>query len=249
MNSIADTEKMSVYNTAEGFICRFIKAQALVYETFQHRQVQEIATMVMNDEFDLEQFETDEIIFDHFPLHDFEEVASIHEFWRQEKWMIFIDPFKAEKQTIRTLNALSNYYGPQVGFYIVFLTFFTSWLLLPAIPGILLGLYALSAENAESGAVPIYIIFLAVWATIFFEFWKRKQMETEYELDMHITKEQNKRIPQFKGQFAVEDVTHEIVIVDKRSDLWKYTKSVTPLMFLGIGLIGGQFLLFDYFFN
>jgi hypothetical protein len=31
----------------------------------------------MNDEFDLEQFENDGIILDHFPLHDFEEVGSI----------------------------------------------------------------------------------------------------------------------------------------------------------------------------
>jgi anoctamin-10 len=47
--------------------------------------------------------------------------------------------------------------------------------------------------------VPIYIIFLAVWATIFFEFWKRKQNEMAYELDMHIAKEMKNKIPQYRG--------------------------------------------------
>ena len=81
----------------------------------------------------------------------------------------------------------------------MFLTFFTSWLTLPAIPGICLGVYSLVSESSDNAVVPIYIIFLAVWATIFFEFWKRKQNEIAFELDMHITKEEKKRLPQYKG--------------------------------------------------
>jgi anoctamin-10 len=106
----------------------------------------------------------------------------------------------------------------------VFLTFFTSWLLLPAIPGAILGFMILAKGEKDSPYVPIYIIFLAVWGTVFFEFWKRKQNELAYELDMHIAKEQRKRIPSYRGQFSIEDVTHEIVIVDKRSQLLKYSK-------------------------
>jgi anoctamin-10 len=61
--------------------------------------------------------------------------------------------------------------------------------MIPAIPGIVLGIYIMVKNEPNSKFVPIYIIFLAVWATIFFEFWKRKQNEMAYELDMHIAKE------------------------------------------------------------
>jgi len=44
-------------------------------------------------------------------------------------------------------------------------------------------------NDQNSQFVPIFIIFLAVWATVFFEYWKRKQNEIAYELDMHIAKE------------------------------------------------------------
>jgi anoctamin-10 len=45
---------------------------------------------------------------------------------------------------------------------------------LPAVPGILLGVYVYSTNEINSLFVPLYTIALAVWATIFFEFWKRK---------------------------------------------------------------------------
>lgn len=173
-NEIADEEKMMIFNLREGFICRFLKEMADVYENFHHRHTQEITTKLINDEFDLKQFVNDGIIIDHFPLHDFEEMTTIYNFWKQEKWSIFFEPFTTNKTSIRTLNALSSYFGAEVGFFFVFLTFFTTWLLLPSIPGIIIGIYILVTEDKNSKYVPIYIIFLAVWATIFFEFWKRK---------------------------------------------------------------------------
>lgn len=81
-NEIADEEKMMIFNLREGFICRFLKEMADVYENFHHRHTQEIIIKLINDEFDLKQFVNDGIIIDHFPLHDFEEVQTIYNFWK-----------------------------------------------------------------------------------------------------------------------------------------------------------------------
>ena len=70
---------------------------------------------------------------------------------------------------------------------------------MPAIPGILLGVYVYATNEINSLFVPIYTIALAVWATIFFEFWKRKQSETMFIFDMHIETEERVTIPSFKG--------------------------------------------------
>lgn len=77
-----------------------------------------------------------------------------------------------------------------MGFFFVFLSFFTTWLFLPAVPGIMLGVYVYATNEINSLFVPIYTIALAVWATIFFEFWKRKQSEMMFQFDMHVETEE-----------------------------------------------------------
>jgi anoctamin-10 len=182
-------------------------------------------TKLINDEFDLKQFLNDGILVagvckltflqtDHFPLHDFEEKRTIYQFWKKERLHILLEPFFWRKYALRSQNALSSYFSPEVGFFFVFLSFLTSWLLIPMLPGSILGIYIYSKNDKDNPWVPVYIIFLAVWGTIFFEFWKRKQNELAYELDMHIAKEQKKKIPQYKGEFTIEEVSHEIIMTD-----------------------------------
>lgn len=58
--------------------------------------------------------------------------------------------------------------------------------------------------------------------------------------DMHIAEEQQRRIPQFKGQFQIDDVNHMVIIKDLRSEQWKYFRSCFPLLLLAIALIAAQ---------
>jgi anoctamin-10 len=62
MNVIAEEEKMMIFNLREGIICRFIHSLSNQYESFHHRQIQEIIMRLMNDEFDVEQFVSDGIV-------------------------------------------------------------------------------------------------------------------------------------------------------------------------------------------
>jgi anoctamin-7 len=39
------------------------------------------------------------------------------------------------------ITFVANYYGEKVGFYLAFLMFYTSWLLIPAVPGLALFIY------------------------------------------------------------------------------------------------------------
>lgn len=57
-----------------------------------------------------------------------------------------------------------------------------------------------------------------MWATIFFEFWKRKQSETAFVFDMHIAEEEKRSIPQYRGEYIVEEVGNQITVVDDRNE-------------------------------
>lgn len=42
---------------------------------------------------------------------------------------------------MQPLNFIANYYGEKMGFYYAWLMFYTSWLMVPAIPGLALFIY------------------------------------------------------------------------------------------------------------
>jgi hypothetical protein len=45
------------------------------------------------------------------------------------------------QEHMQPLNLIASYYGEKTAFYFAFLTFFTSWLLIPAVPGAALFIY------------------------------------------------------------------------------------------------------------
>lgn len=45
---------------------------------------------------------------------------------------------------MQPLNFIANYYGEKMAFYFGFQIFYTSWLVIPAVPGIALFIYQMS---------------------------------------------------------------------------------------------------------
>ena len=44
---------------------------------------------------------------------------------------------------MQPLNFIANYYGEKMAFYYAWLTFYTTWLIIPAVPGVALFAYQL----------------------------------------------------------------------------------------------------------
>lgn len=96
---------------------------------------------IFEEEIDIEYYNKVGVIIDHFPMHDnFKE--QIKQSWARYRlrltWGFLTGNYIPYMQP---LNFISNYYGEKMGFYFAWLTFYTSWLLIPAIPGIALFLY------------------------------------------------------------------------------------------------------------
>lgn len=92
------------------------------------------------------------------------------------------------------LNFIANYYGEKMAFYFAWLLFYTSWLMIPAIPGIALFIYQMAKLRQQSKDKEemtldnpyncLYCIILAVWMTVFIEMWKRRQSEIAHMWNM-----------------------------------------------------------------
>ena len=95
-----------------------------------------------------------------------------------------------------------------MGFYFAWLTFYTSWLLIPAIPGIALFIYQMiNLAHQFKNGLPysvdtpyncLYSLVMAVWSTILIEVWKRRQNEIAHLWNMSDKiKRQDFKMPEF----------------------------------------------------
>jgi hypothetical protein len=75
------------------------------------------------------------------------------------------------------LSAIKNYFGEKVGFYYAYMSYYTAWLMIPAIPGLAIVIYQSRTGNQDTIFSSLYALLVCIWVTIFIERWKRKSAE------------------------------------------------------------------------
>lgn len=74
------------------------------------------------------------------------------------------------------VDEIRSYFGEKVAFYFSFLSFFTAFLVLPAVFGLLTFAFQTSERNNDTiDATSAFAMFMAVWSAVFIEFWKRRE--------------------------------------------------------------------------
>jgi hypothetical protein len=127
-----------------------------------------------------------------FPLHDPDTLEHLRLHWAKP-WKVgghswLRHPFYQDIDTIR------EYFGVHIAFYFEWLEFYTKWLTAPTAIGVLI--YFSKAVMAvdhfqniveverEHDLYPYFALFMALWATLFLEFWKRKSRMLAYKWDI-----------------------------------------------------------------
>jgi hypothetical protein len=81
------------------------------------------------------------VVVEHFALHDKYRYQIKESFVRYRFRLFFFFITHHYIKYMQPLNFIANYYGEKMGFYFAFLYFYTSSLMLPAIPGTILFIY------------------------------------------------------------------------------------------------------------
>eukprot|EP00002_Diphylleia_rotans_P015054 TRINITY_DN2915_c0_g1_i1.p1 TRINITY_DN2915_c0_g1~~TRINITY_DN2915_c0_g1_i1.p1 ORF type:complete len:880 (-),score=169.88 TRINITY_DN2915_c0_g1_i1:2382-5021(-) len=124
--------------------------------------------------------------FDYFPLHSETAIKSLMEEWGKRFW----------KQ--QPITMIRYYFGEQIAMYFAFLGFYTTWLISASVFGIIV--FALSEdEGFDHPIVPFYCIFLSLWSTFFYEFWKRNSKRLANEWGTLGFKAEEQTRPEYKG--------------------------------------------------
>lgn len=75
------------------------------------------------------------------------------------------------------LSTIKNYFGEKIGFYYAWMSYYTAWLMIPAIPGLAITIYQLVLKDVDTIFTSLYALLVCIWVTIFIERWKRKSAE------------------------------------------------------------------------
>ncbi|XP_075494187.1 anoctamin-like protein At1g73020 [Primulina tabacum] len=110
----------------------------------------------------LEKLESVGIVKEVFPLHDESKRKQLLRSWAMN-WLDF---------TTQPIDDICSYYGVKIATYFAFLGMYTKWMLFPATLGLIVHL--VDFGSLRFLVLPFFFISLISWATLFFQFWKRK---------------------------------------------------------------------------
>jgi len=109
-----------------------------------------------------------------YPVHENKKKKEIIDYW-----------VKNPKNYAVPLEQLRSYFGEEVAFYYGWLNFYTRWLGFASVVGILAMILGYSGiRNENNWANSVYSIFMAIWATLFLEYWKRERNSLAYKWNM-----------------------------------------------------------------
>ena len=165
------------------------------------------------------------LIADRFPLHMHARLLSLQpwlSFWKfnSAPSTASTSPLLSRLQPLfrlfsQPLSAVSAYYGEAVAFYFAFLGFYTAWLCIPTVFGVVLFLAQLSHTSLDSPLVPFFCLLMSLWASFFIEKWRRREavLANEWgtwQMDLH---DEEVTRPEYRGQMQRHEITGEIVRV------------------------------------
>eukprot|EP00002_Diphylleia_rotans_P018600 TRINITY_DN359_c0_g6_i1.p1 TRINITY_DN359_c0_g6~~TRINITY_DN359_c0_g6_i1.p1 ORF type:complete len:691 (-),score=174.98 TRINITY_DN359_c0_g6_i1:495-2567(-) len=141
-----------------------------------------------------------------FPLHDFEALKELDDEWAG------LDQFKSIQNLPRILeqpiDKVRDYFGEYVAVYFAWLGFYTKCLVPLSLFGFIV-LIVQIADEVDNVLVPVYCIFLSLWATFFLEFWKREQATLAWRWNSAGVEEDEPVRPNFQGEKKVSRITGE----------------------------------------
>ncbi len=73
------------------------------------------------------------------------------------------------------INEIREYFGSYIAIYFGWLLHYTKWLIVAAIVGFILFVIEVATGwGVDNALAPVYAVFIALWATFYIEFWKRR---------------------------------------------------------------------------
>lgn len=128
------------------------------------------------------------VIKDFFPLHDEVELRSL-----EQRWFIF---WQWPSNT--PISPVKDYFGEKIGLFFAYLSHYTTWLFWPSVLGFFSWIEVAYNDGDPNGyTTPAYAAFMAIWATVYLDSWKREETGISMRWGTYNTEEDAIERPEF----------------------------------------------------
>lgn len=233
----------NIYNQIGGFHDRFRKEFQYEYEPLRDYYVHRIIYYMLNLEFDMQYYKDEEILIDHFPLHEFQKKKKIMDYCRNEVKCIFTNFLSLELSLseMRPFNAIAMYHGVKIGLYFGFFVHYTSWLILPSILGTIVYLLQYILPSYYGIAINFYSFFIGLWVLHLIRKWKQKESKLAYLWSMHEFEETEEVRKGYAGDYTIDPVSKEIIKSNSISTFSRRLIMEAPVLGLAVLMISFAF--------
>jgi hypothetical protein len=197
---------------------------------FMVKDRQEIVCKRFDKLFSINYLMTTKVLLDIFPLHDFKGIHTIYRTLAPDSssslhWLYKYVPhvfrnlsdwlFEDMNTKFAYLTAQKNYFGEKRTIINAFFDFYAAWFLFPAVLAVPLIVYQYRFVE-DTQYCMLFAIFVAFWAQILIESWKRKEKFIALQWGIVTQGDRSELMPNddFKGYNHFSWTTHE---ADKKS--------------------------------
>lgn len=145
------------------------------------------------------------------------------------KWLNFCTAILPWRQPF---DDLKDYFGAQIALYYKFLGHFSTWLLFPGGFGLIVAIEHIVNKHIGGPLLPVFCVFICLWATLMMENWKRKEANTALEWGMTEFEETEAVRPEFKYEKKVTVLGETKLFFDPSTRRNFVIKSFTAIAFL-----------------
>ncbi|GBB95120.1 hypothetical protein RclHR1_02480019 [Rhizophagus clarus] len=160
------------------------------------------------------------------------------------------------------IDKIKAYFGEKLALYFAWLDFYTSWLAIASLTGVIVVIYGLiysskiTPENNidrisaiwDNALTAPYALLMAIWATLFLETWKRFNSSIQYDWDVIDYEKDELPRPEFYGttlQISLVTLKREIVFPFREKLVKIFISIVIVLISIGIVIVTvGVLLIF-----
>jgi hypothetical protein len=138
------------------------------------------------------------------------------------------------------LDSIEQYYGEKVAFYFAWLQHCSSHLRSLSVCGVIVSICQISSGSWDHPIRPLFAFIIMIWSFVVMVTWRKRSNELAYYWGTLNLEEEETTRPQFKGQYEVDKITKEWIVVYPAWKRWlKYSISFPlTLLFTGGALFG-----------
>jgi len=181
-----------------------LQCKCLLFASFQKPSVSILILTTLS--FAALMDEYPDCISDMYPMHDNYELEKLEAIWFDNQGTTSRDwNFVPEKE-------IRDYFGEKIALYTVFASFYTGKLMFLAPLGII-AMISQAVDGEDTIMTPIYAFVVAIWATLFLEYWKRRESTLRCQWNVESFEDNEAVRPEFFGDSYSNPITGKHTIV------------------------------------